>query len=153
MKEILDFLLETAKGGLLSIRNIAVIVFPLMVVMQLAKDYKILDRFTGLLKPLTDFFGMSRESSFPLLVGLIFGLSYGAGVIASSAEEGNLSDKDLLLLAVFLGNCHAVFEDTLLFTAIGARGSVLIGIRLAAAVLVTKFIAKKLARQDLACQK
>lgn len=134
---------EALSGSLKSVWNIAIIVVPLMIVMQLAKDYKILDYISGFLKPVTDFFGMSKESAFPLLVGLSIGLSYGAGVIIQSSKEGNLSKKDLVLLIVFLASCHAVFEDTLIFVAVGANGFILFGTRLVVAITVTYIISKR----------
>lgn len=142
----ISMLLEAAKGSFSSVLNIALIVFPLMVAMELAKNYKLLDRVTGFLRPLTNFFGMSKESSFPLLVGLVFGLAYGAGVIVQSSEEGNLSKKDLILLVVFLANCHALVEDTFLFVAIGANGYILFTIRALVAVLTTWLLSKRIDR-------
>ena len=86
---------------------------------------------------------MSQESAFPLLIGLTFGLSYGAGVIIQSSKEGNLSKKDLVLLIVFLASCHAIFEDTLIFVAVGANGWILFAARLFAAILVTYLISRR----------
>lgn len=134
---------EALTGSIRSVWNIAIVVLPLMIVMQVAKDYRILDFISGFLRPVTDFFGMSKESAFPLLVGLSIGLSYGAGVIIQSSKEGNLSKKDLVLLIVFLASCHAVFEDTLIFVAVGANGIILFGTRLVVAVLLTYIISKR----------
>lgn len=141
--DIINIFIEALKGSIGSVINIAVIVIPLMIVMQVAKDYKVLDYISGFLKPITNFFNMSKESAFPLLIGLTFGLSYGAGVIIQSSKEGNLSKKDSVLLIVFLASCHAVFEDTLIFVAVGANGWILFGARLFAAILVTYLISRR----------
>lgn len=141
--DFVGIFLEATKGSLSSVLNIAIIVIPLMIVMQIAKDYKVLDYISGFLKPVTNFFNMSKESAFPLLIGLTFGLSYGAGVIIQSSKEGNLSKKDSVLLIVFLASCHAVLEDTLIFVAVGANGWILFGARLFAAILVTYLISRR----------
>ncbi len=135
---------EALFGSLSSVFSIAKVVIPLMIVMQVAKDYHLLDHLSKYLKPLTDFLGMSRESGFPLMVGLLFGLAYGAGVIVQSAKEGNLTRKDMVLLSVFLATCHAVFEDVLIFSAIGANGWLILVARVAAGLLVTYAVSRRL---------
>jgi hypothetical protein len=134
---------EAFFGSLSSVWSIAIVVIPLMIVLQLAKDYRLLDYLSRFLKPGTDFLGMSKESGFPLLVGLIFGLSYGAGVIVQSSKEGNLTKKDIALLSIFLASCHAVIEDTLVFVAVGANGFILIAARLAVGIIVTYLMSKR----------
>ncbi|AOT69128.1 nucleoside recognition domain-containing protein [Geosporobacter ferrireducens] len=139
---MVEVLKEAILGSIKSVYSIAKIVIPLMVVMQLAKDYKVLDKISTGLDFIVKPFRMSKEATFPLLVGLIFGLSYGAGVILQSAKEGNLSKKDTTLIGVFLIACHAVIEDTLIFAAIGANGWLLLGSRTAMAILVTLVISR-----------
>lgn len=141
---ILDILKEAAFGSFNSVLGIAKIVIPLMVLMQLGRDYDVLDKVSKYFKPITDFFGMSKDSSFPLLVGVFFGISYGAGIIIQCAKDGSLSKKDLFLLVMFLIACHAVFEDTLLFVAIGANGWIVLMGRILAASLLTYLMSKRL---------
>ncbi|SMP43068.1 nucleoside recognition domain-containing protein [Anoxynatronum buryatiense] len=135
---------EAFFGSLTSVWNIAKVVMPLMIVIQVAKDYRLLDYLSRFMKPATNFLGMSRESGFPLMVGLAFGLSFGAGVIVQSAKEGNLSKKDLILLSAFLASCHAVVEDTLIFVAVGANGWILLSARLLTAIVATFLLSKRL---------
>jgi hypothetical protein len=42
-----DIFIEAASGSINSVFNIALIVIPLMIVMQVAKDYKVLDYISG----------------------------------------------------------------------------------------------------------
>lgn len=134
---MIDVLKEAIVGSFESIYTVAIIVLPLMVILQIAKDYKFLDKISGFFKFLTRFFGMSEDSTLPLLVGIIFGIVYGAGVIIQSSKEGNLSKKDMFLISVFLIVCHAIIEDTLIFVAVGANGYVLSGSRILAAIFIT----------------
>lgn len=148
--DVIAVLREGFFGSLTSVFDIAKVVIPLMIIMQVAKDFHVLDRFTRFMKPLTDVMGMSRESGFPLLVGIIFGLAYGAGVIVHSAKEGNLTRRDMVLLTVFLASCHALFEDVLIFVAIGANGWMILISRIVAGLLVTYVASKNLDALGLA---
>ncbi|KDR96005.1 Nucleoside recognition [Peptoclostridium litorale DSM 5388] len=145
---MMDIILDAGYGSIKSVAGIGMIVVPLMIVMQVLKDCRVLDKIADILRPMTEFFGMSKEASFPLIVGLVFGLSYGAGVIVQSSKEGNLTKKDVVLMVLFLINCHAVFEDTLIFVAVGANGWVLLLARTAAAVALTYFMSKRIRNLD-----
>ncbi|WP_352418401.1 nucleoside recognition domain-containing protein [Proteiniborus sp.] len=133
---------EGVTGSVSSVLNIAKIVIPLMIVIQILKDLDILGKLSLRMKPLARFLGISEESTFPLIIGLILGLAYGAGVIINSAKEGNLNKKDLYLVVIFLVACHSVFEDTLLFVAIGANGWLLLGTRIIVALVLTSLTAR-----------
>ncbi|WP_245523157.1 nucleoside recognition domain-containing protein [Thermosediminibacter oceani] len=139
---------EATVGSLLSIKQIAVIVIPIMVAMEFLKDLGALDRIANFFSPLVRVFGMRKESGFPLIIGIIIGLSYGAGVIFRSAKEYQLPRRDLYLITYFLVAAHAVFEDTAIFVALGVNGALLLTTRLLVAALFT-FLASKLMRQEL----
>ncbi|KAB3526343.1 nucleoside recognition domain-containing protein [Alkaliphilus serpentinus] len=139
----MEVLKEGFFGSIHSVYSIAIIIIPIMIALQVLKDFKILDKITKPFNFLSRIFKTSDEAVLPLLVGIIFGLSYGAGVIIQSAKEGELTKRDLLIITIFLATCHAVFEDTLLFVAVGANGFIIIGTRLVAAFILTCFIAKK----------
>lgn len=144
MTEIIEVLREGVVGSFASVFNIALIVFPLMIVMEIAKDLNILEKIASLCKPITQWLGISKESAFPLAIGLVFGLTYGAGIIIQSSKDGNLDKRSLVLVSIFLVACHAVFEDTLVFAALGANGWLLLSIRLIAAFIVTVVVSKKI---------
>jgi len=143
MNQIINILKEGITGSIHSVFNIALIVFPLMIAMEIAKDVKILDKLANFCKPLTNRIGIAKEAALPLAVGLFFGLVYGAGVIIQSSKEGNLDKRSLILVSIFLVCCHAIVEDTFILVAIGANGLLLFSIRLITAFLVTLFISKK----------
>lgn len=130
-------LTEGLLGSLALVKQVALIVFPLMLILEILKELKVMNRlgtyFEALLKPL----GLSREAALPLITGTCFGLSYGAGVIIQSAREGRMTKAELYLLNVFLSINHAIFEDTLLFMAIGANGLLIFGTRFLVAILLT----------------
>lgn len=143
------FLKESIIGSFGSVITMAKIIIPLMVVMELLKAFNILNIISKKLEPISKFFGMSNKAIFPLMIGLFFGLSYGAGVIIESAEEGNLEKKDLYILMIFLIACHAVVEDTLLFVVVGANLWLLLGIRLGVAIIISLIASKLLNKNAL----
>lgn len=144
--DFVGILRESIIGSIDSIISIAKVVVPLMIAIEFLKTLNILDKISNHLSPLTKFLGMSKNSAFPLLIGLILGLAFGAGVIIKSALDGEMSKRDLYLLMIFLVSCHSVFEDTLIFVALGANGWLLLGIRLTVAIILT-FVSSKYIRK------
>lgn len=133
----LEILSEALKGSLSTILKIAVFVIPLMVIMEFLKEANLIDRLAVIAAPFARALGMSKEASMPLMVGIIFGLTYGAGLIIQAAQEGKMTKKDLYLLNAFLVVCHAIFEDTAVFAALGANAVIMFFVRLGLAVIVT----------------
>lgn len=152
MELIFTILKEGFSGSAKSIIQIAVIVIPLIIVMQIAKDFNIIDKITPIFNPISTIFGIEKEASFPLIIGTIFGLTYGAGFIIQSIEEGILSKKDTFLVTAFLCLCHAVFEDTLIFVAIGGNGLHIITIRLILTFIVIYVISRVMNKREKTVQ-
>ena len=115
---------------------LAAIIIPLMVGLALLRDARLLDRAAGLLKPLMKRLKLSNRAAFPLLAGFFLGIVIGSGVIIAFAREGSLTKRDLMLVLVFLGICHSIIEDTVVFVALGANWWVLISARFLLAALV-----------------
>ncbi len=128
--------------ALIGIFEIALIVIPLMLFIQILKELKTINYLSIWLRPFTRFLNVSENSAIPLLAGLIFGLVYGAGLIIESAKEEEFSKKDLYLLSLFLVASHAVIEDTLIFIPLGIPVGYLLLIRVTVALLVTTLTAK-----------
>ncbi|MEW5922194.1 MAG: nucleoside recognition domain-containing protein [Bacillota bacterium] len=149
MPPMTDILYEGLRGSALNILRIATIVLPFMVVMQVIKELNLLDRLSAALAPLIRSLGMSKGAAFPLLAGLVFGLSYGAGLIIQSARDGSMTRRDIFLVNVFLAVCHSLFEDTLLFVAIGANGLLILGVRLTLAILITYLFSRRRPEEPL----
>ena len=93
---------ESITGSFGSVITLAKIIIPLMIVMELLKDSNILDKISKKLNYLFKYLNIADEATFPLLIGSHFGLSFGADIIIESAEENNLSKKDLYILVIVL---------------------------------------------------
>jgi hypothetical protein len=99
------------------------------------------------------FLGYKKESSAPLLAGVILGIIYGAGVIDDMIKKENIDKKQVLLVSVFLSMCHAIFEDTGLFLMLGASLFWItiprILLAMVVTILVSQFIREKPASNRL----
>lgn len=135
-------MIEAVTGSLSSVFQIAVIVIPLMVFIEIIQDLNLLEKLTAILTPLTRLFGISPESRLPIMAGLIFGISYGSGIIINSARQGKLTYRDIYLINLFLVICHAVLEDTILVAAIGAKWLPVLLARFSLAVIVCFIVAR-----------
>ena len=105
------------------------IIIPLMIVLALLTDSRLLDRGVGFIQPVFQRLNLSSRVAFPFLAGLFLGIVFGSGVIISFAKDGTLTKRDLVIVLVFLGICHSIIEDTVIFAALGANWWVLISCR------------------------
>ena len=131
-----NFLISTGWGCLKNILLMMAIIIPLMIAIEIFVELDLLQRLTGIMTPFTRLMGMSRESNTPLLAGIIFGISYGAGIIIYSARNGSIETKEIFTINLFLVICHSIFEDTLLFAVLGAYWLPIVVTRFALAVVV-----------------
>lgn len=115
---------------------------PLFVVIQWLKDSGWLAKASRWMSPILRPLRLPDEAGLPIVAGLAVGLTYGAGVIIQTAEEGNLTRDQLTVMCIFLGICHAVIEETILFTAVGSNGFLLVGIRFVVAALFAYAVAR-----------
>jgi len=86
--------------------------------------------------------GMSRDAIFPLLVGTVMGVTYGAGTLMELNERKPLSKKDFALIGVFMYLCHGIIETGFLFGINGAHVFVVVVVRLLIAFFVTCIAAR-----------
>lgn len=121
----------------LAVMQVAMIVIPIMIFIQILKDINVITKLSQFLRPFTRVIGVDDRTGIPLMAGIMFGIAYGAGVIIQTAKEENLSKKDLYLATIFLVSCHAVVEDTLIFLPLGINVLYLLLIRVVFALIVT----------------
>ena len=140
--DIMHILYEGFSGSFSTILKIAVIVIPLMIVMQFIEELKLLDKFSAVFSPFSRLLGISKQASLPLLAGLFLGMSYGGGVIIQTARAGVLTKRDKYLVIIFLAICHSFFEDNFIFIAIGANPLIILFGRFFLAMAVTIIISR-----------
>jgi len=82
------------------------------------------------------------SKGFSLTVGVLLGITYGAGILIDEVKSGNISKKDIFYIGTFLMICHAIIEDTLLFVIFGADFTMVILIRTIAAIIFSYILLK-----------
>ena len=137
--------LAAATSGTL---KLALIIIPLMLIIQIMKDLNWLNLFSKWMKPVTRMLGMKENTSMTLVAGLVIGLAYGAGVMLEAVREDGVSKKDMTIAFIFLVACHAVVEDTVIFIPLGVPVIPLLMIRLVTAILLAMIISRIWARLD-----
>ncbi|MFC3886577.1 nucleoside recognition domain-containing protein [Bacillus songklensis] len=142
--------IEKASFGII---QLALIVIPVMIGMQILKDLNWLVKFSNWMAPATRILGMKENTSLTLATGLLIGLAYGAGVMIQAVKEDGVSSKDATLAFIFLVACHAVIEDTLIFVPLGINVLPLLLIRVCVAILLTIIVARIWNRAEIVSRK
>lgn len=133
--------LGAIQTAVIAVIQLAVIVIPLMIVMQFLREKGWLAKLSNGFAPFTQILGMKKNTSMTLVAGLTIGLAYGAGLMIQAVKEDGVSRKDMYLALVFLVSCHAVVEDTVIFIPLGIPVWPLLLIRLTTAILLTMAVA------------
>ncbi|SDQ25858.1 nucleoside recognition domain-containing protein [Virgibacillus salinus] len=136
-----EILLQGFQTAVVGVAQLALIVIPLMIVMQYLREKGWLTIFSNKFAPFTRMLGMEKNTSMTLVAGLTIGLAYGAGLMIQAVEEDGVSRRDMYLALIFLVSCHAVVEDTLIFIPLGIPVLPLLLIRLVTAILLTMTVA------------
>jgi hypothetical protein len=113
------------------------VVMPLMVALEFLRTTDWLDRLSRLTARPLAVIGLEKDSVLPFWAGVLMGIVYGAGLLIEAADRNGFGGRQAFLVSVFLGMCHAIVEDTLLFANLGAGLFWLLVPRTVAAVAVT----------------
>jgi hypothetical protein len=133
---------DALQSAFIGVFQLALIVFPVMMAIQILKDLGALGRFAAWTRPLMRPLGIAPHGAVTMAGGLIFGLAFGAGVILEQVREQKFTKREITLIILFLCACHAVIEDTLIFIPLGINVLPLLLIRLSAAIALTLIIAR-----------
>jgi hypothetical protein len=129
-------------GALALSGKLVLIIVPLVTLFEVLRYLPVFRRAGETVDPLMRGIGLSREAALPLFTGVFLGIAYGAGILIRVAQERRLPARELFLMGLFLATCHAVVEDTLIFVVIGGNGWIMLGVRLAVAILLTGSLAR-----------
>lgn len=143
----MEIILNILTNLIAFIWSIAKVLIPIMIIIEIFKDTKLIDKLSDAIKPVSKFFTISEKSGVSLLFGIVFGLTIGAGAVIQSVKDYNIDKRSVLLITMFLSMCHAVIEDSMLFGAAGANVIALILARLISAVFIT-FVLSRLVKKE-----
>ncbi len=133
LKEMLiDSLLNSLYLSMQIILLITIIIF----ILDYIKSLEIVQKYSS-----------KVNSSFSITIGVVLGITYGAGILINEFNKGNLKQKDILYIGTFLMIAHSLIEDPLLFVIFGANLWIIISSRLIFAIIIsylaTRFIKAK----------
>ncbi len=112
------------------------IIMPLMVFLQLGKNFGVIDTITRMIYPVLRLMGLDRSTGMLWLTACVFGLAYGAAVIVEETRTNSFEKHDLQRLHLSIGINHSMIEDPALFLPLGLSAFWLWIPRLIAAILV-----------------
>ncbi len=133
---------EIFHGSIMTILNLLKVLIPLMIIIELLMVYNVIEKVASKLEFLSKLMGIKKETLFPLLVGVVMGVTYGAGTLIEINKKTPISKRDLMLLGVFMYICHGIIETGLLFGVAGASIIVVTVVRFLLAFLVTIVLAR-----------
>ena len=133
---------EMYTGCFTTILNLLKVLVPLMIIIELLIQYDVLEKLSRKLEFLGRPMGISKDAIFPLLVGVVMGVTYGAGTIMELNQRKPLSKRDFALIGVFMYLCHGVIETGFLFGINGANVFVVVVVRLLIAFFITCIAAR-----------
>ena len=111
--------------------QIIVLITVLIFVLDYIKSLKLVQNYTN-----------KVSSAFSITIGVILGITYGAGILINEYENNKLSKKEILYIGTFLMICHAIIEDTLLFVIFGANFWIIITFRFLFAFILAYIFSK-----------
>jgi len=132
---------SVVEACLLSLK-IFVIITLLLIIYEFYENSRFYDWTKKILDRPMQTIGISPNASITMVVGIVLGIAYGAGILLKNVQERKMNSKDIALTSYFLAVCHAVFEDTLLFVAVGANGFIIISVRILLAVILISILNK-----------
>ena len=95
------------------------IIMPLMVAMELAKTFNIIETVTRIVSPVVSLMGLDKSSGMLWMTAAVFGLAYGSAVIVEETKTGSYEKSTLTKLHLSIGVNHAMIEDPALFLPLG----------------------------------
>lgn len=134
---MIDLLTTFAGGSFDLLLRVFLIVVPIMVALELFEGTRAFRTVVRGWARIVRHVGLDERSAAPTLIGFLFGLAYGGGVIVRDIRRHDLGRRQVFIMSVFLSMVHAIVEDSLLFIALGAGVLWVVVFRIVWAAVVT----------------
>jgi hypothetical protein len=139
--------LDILNGSVSIIFSFLKILIPLMIIVELLVVYKVIEKLSDRLQFISRALRIQKQSIFPLLVGVVMGVTYGAGTLMEIGKNTPIPKKDFALIGIFIFICHSLIETSLIFWVAGANIWVISFGRFFLAFIIT-FIAARIPAID-----
>ncbi len=137
MSTVRDVLWEFLRGTWGLLWKMFVIVVPIMILLELYEGSRAYRAMVKGWARLVGRLGFTEETAAPTLIGFLFGLAYGGGIIIRDTRRHGLGRRQVFLMSVFLSMVHAIVEDSLILIAVGAGALWVVVFRIFWAAVVT----------------
>jgi hypothetical protein len=117
--ELISMLVAWAYSTIRLVLKVIFLVLGIMVIQRLMEEFRIMDVLSRPMVPLMRFFGLPESASFLWIVLNIVGYAYGAAIIMERVKDGKMKPQEADLFNHHAALCHSLFEDTVLYAAIG----------------------------------
>jgi len=134
---VLDLLRTFVTGSFDLLLRVFLIVVPIMVALEIFEGTRPFRALVRAWARVVRHVGLTERSAAPTLIGFIFGLAYGGGVIVRDIRRHDLGRRQVFIMSTFLAMVHAIVEDSLVFIALGASVFWVVAYRTLWAALVT----------------
>ena len=113
------------------------IIMPLMLLLELAKEFNTIYYITKAISPVLFMLGLNKKTGILWLTAATFGLAYGSAVLVEETKTKSFAKVDITPLHLSIGINHAMIEDPALFLPLGISPVWLWAPRLIAAIAAT----------------
>ncbi|HQI17669.1 MAG TPA: hypothetical protein PLL37_11980, partial [Bacillota bacterium] len=127
--------IETFEVSLSTILKMTIIIVPLLIGIEYLKEIGWMEKLSAKLRKVSELIGLPGEAALGMIVAYSVGLVFGSGVIIRIKKEVEMTRKQINTMFIFIGMCHAVVEETIIFTAVGANGIIVLVSRILASFL------------------
>ncbi len=121
--------------------SVFAIILVLLVLLDVMERTGVTALFTRALRPILRGAGMTEQTTPLVTIGMLLGLTYGAGLIIAEIEEKGIPPRAKALALSWLSLCHSIIEDTGLVLIIGASLWVVVVGRVLFALVAVRLIA------------
>lgn len=142
---------DWASTQLTMLASIFFIIAALMVLLRLLKWCGIETLIQTLLSPFLKALTIGKETTNVCVIGLVLGLSFGAGLLIDEARTGKINKRDIFLAVCFLGLTHSIIEDTILILLLGADVMSILWGRLLFGFIVIAILARCIKQESSPC--
>lgn len=139
--KVVDFTwIAAIRSILTTCTQIVLLILVLNISYESLKKWRYIQSVKKKISVIPNSLGLSEQAFVPWMVGFVFGIVYGAGIMFQFKEKNEITHKDACLITVFLCLAHAIVEDTVLFWLIGGNLWYIIPIRVMMAIIIVKIL-------------